>query len=190
MANILEVKNLCFGYYKSPLCVRDLSFALKKNSKMLILARKDEGKTTLMKVLSGFDDTYFGSICYNGEELKKIDDKLRNFSLLLSSPVVLKNKSIQENLDYLCDVLGKEKLAEKQIDELLDEYGISESRKTKLKKLSLSDQRKFAILRSHVKNPDILFLDDQFEGLSDEECKQMQTLYLKILSSIIYFISR
>ena len=181
MSKFFEVNDLCFSYYKSPLCIKDVSFSLSQNSKMLILARKDEGKTTILKVLSGFDETYFGSILLKGKELKSIEDKSRNFSLLPSTPVLLKNKSIKENLDYLCEVLDINKLELNDIEKLLASYQIDAKPCEKVKKLSLIEQRKLAVLRSQIKNPDIIFLDDQFEGLSEEESHQIMPIYDKIL---------
>ena len=72
-----------------------------------------------MKVLSGFEDSRFGNIYFNGTELKQIDDKDKNFSLVLSEPVLIEKKSIKDNLNFQCEICGKENLSDEQINEFL-----------------------------------------------------------------------
>ena len=102
-----DVNRLCFSYYRSTMTLKDVSFSLEKNMKVLILASKDMGKTTSLKVFSGFEDSRFGNIYLNGKELKQIDDKDKNFSLVLSDPVLFENKTIKDNLNYKCEVCEK-----------------------------------------------------------------------------------
>lgn len=176
----LEIKDLCFSHYKKPLCLKDVSFSLQKGNHALILARKDEGKTTLLKVLSGFETTYFGKIFLNGKEIRDIPNEEKNFSLLPSEPVLLNNKSLKYNIDFLCDTCKIDKLEEEKIRELLKLFKIDKEPKVKIKKLSLCEKRKLAMLRSYIKCSDIIFLDDQFVDLLEEEQKDIEEIY-KIL---------
>lgn len=150
---------------------------------MLILARKDEGKSTILKVLSGFDDTYFGSIKLKNAEIKGINNAKKNFSLLLSDPIFLKNKSIRKNFDFLSKTLNLPAFSDDELNGFLDKFGINQSLKIKVKKLSLLNQRKLAILRSEIKNPNILFLDDQFVSLEGDENAEIFGIYKEILNS-------
>lgn len=172
-----EVDNVCFSYYKKPLCLKDVSFSMKKGDRLLVLAKHDEGKTTLLKVVSGFETSYFGKVFCEGNEIRNIEDNKKNFSLLLSEPVLLKDKTIRFNLDFLCEACGIAKLSDDDISELLNQFKIDREQKVKVKKLSLFEKRKLAILRSYIKNPKILFLDDQFYGLSEDEQIQMREIY-------------
>lgn len=177
-----EVNNLYFSYYKSPMTVRGAKFAFDKNSKVLLLASNEMGKTTMLKVLSGFDETYMGSIKLNGKELKDIDDNEKRFSLLLDSPVLFQRKSIKYNIDFLCETLGIEKLSDEKLKQLLDEFKIERESKCKVSKLSLFEKRKLAILRSTIKNSSIIFLDDQFDEMPEESQQDLEEIYKKILS--------
>ena len=91
-----ETKNLCFSYYKSPLYLKDVNFSIAKNSKTMVLASKDSGKTTFLKVLSGFEDSRFGNIYLNGKELKEVSDKNKNFSLVLADLILFERKTIKQ----------------------------------------------------------------------------------------------
>ncbi len=177
-----ETKNLCFSYYKSPLYLKDVSFSLAKNSKTLILASAGSGKTTILKVLSGFEDSRFGNIYLNGKELKEISDKDKNFSLVLADVVLFEGKTIKQNLDYQLQIAEINNVEDESLNKLLNEFDIKANLNVKVKKLSLLNKRKLQIARAILKNPQILFLDDQFEGLNDEEIQKMFQVYQKLLN--------
>lgn len=174
---MLECKNLCFSYYKSPLSLKDVNFSLTKNSKNLFLASKDMGKTTFLKVLSGFEDSRFGNIYFNGCELKELSDKNKNFSLVFSDIVLFENKSIKYNLEYQLNLLEITDFDDVKLGQLLSIFNISADINQKVKKLPIIDKRKLQIARAFIKKPEILFLDDQFEGLSDIDVLEMLKIY-------------
>ncbi len=176
-----ETKNLCFSYYKSPLYLKDVNFSIAKNSKTMVLASKDSGKTTILKVLSGFEDSRFGNIYLNGKELKEIRDKDKNFSLVLADLILFERKTIKQNLDYQLQMAEIEGVNDASLSALLNEFDIDRDLKVKVKKLSLLNKRKLQIVRAILKKPQILFLDDQFEGLSDDEIQNMFQIYQKLL---------
>ncbi len=186
---LLEANNLCFSYYKKPLCLKDVFISLKKGQKIFVVGTKDSGKTTLLKVLSGFDNTYFGSVKLNDEEIKKIPDESRNVSLIFSEPVLLKSKTIKQNFNFFFEVTKRDVLSDDKLTKLINQFGINRDLNEKVKKLSISEKRKLCLLRSILKNPDIIFLDDQFKDLSDDEIEGIKNIYKtffedKILSII------
>ena len=176
-----ETKNLCFSYYKSPLYLKDVNFSIAKNSKTMVLASKDSGKTTILKVLSGFEDSRFGNIYLNGKELKEISDKDKNFSLVLADLILFERKTIKQNLDYQLQMAEIEGVNDESLSALLNEFDIDSDLKVKVKKLSLLNKRKLQIVRAILKKPQILFLDDQFEGLNNDEIQNMFQIYQKLL---------
>lgn len=176
-----ETKNLCFSYYKSPLYLKDVNFSIAKNSKTMVLSSKDSGKTTILKVLSGFEDSRFGNIYLNGKELKEISDKDKNFSLVLADLILFERKTIKQNLDYQLQTSKIEDVNDESLSALLNEFDIGCDLSVKVKRLSLLNKRKLQIVRAILKKPQILFLDDQFEGLSDDEIQNMFQIYQKLL---------
>ena len=188
-----ETKNLCFSYYKCPLTLKDVNFSFAQNSKTVVLASKEMGKTTFLKVLSGFEESRFGNIYFNGKELKQISDEDKNFSLVLSDIVLFERKTIKQNIDFQCEMNGIEKFSVADLENKLNEYNINVSCDTKIKKLSLFEKRKIQILRAIIKSPKILFLDDQFDGLEENEKAEMFLIYENLLNrkdlSIIFAVS-
>lgn len=179
---MLKVQNLSFSYYKKPLCLKNINLEIKQGSKNLLVASAEMGKTTFLKVLSSFETHYFGKILLNNKNLKDIDDKGKNFSLVLDKPVFLENKSIKQNFDYFCEIYDKPLYSENEINSFLAEIKISQDLSVKINKLTQFEKKKLAIKRAMLKRPTILFLDDQFFGLSEEEQNKMTAIYEKLLT--------
>ena len=168
MEKFFDARNVCFSYYKKPLCLKDVYLSLNKKEKVILLAPEEMGKTTFLKVLSSFEDKYFGRILYKGKDLKTLSDEEKNFSLIFAEPVFIKG-SIRKNIDYLTDTLKREKLSNEELCNLLKLFEINADEKTKVKKISLLDKRKLMLLRAYIKRPDIVFVDDIFEDIEKEE---------------------
>ena len=168
MKQILNAQNVCFSYYKKPLCLKDVNLSLNEKEKVVLFAPEEMGKTTFLKVMASFEDKYFGKILYRGKDLKSLSDKEKNFSLIFAEPVFLKG-TIRKNIDFLTDTLSIEKIDTLKIAELLKSFKIEADEQTKLKKLSQIDKVKLSLLRSYIKQPDILFVDDIFEQFEKEQ---------------------
>ena len=139
-----EVKNLSFSHYKSPCCLVNISFSIEKNSKTLILASKDMGKTTLLSVLSSFKDKYTGEIFFNGKELKQVSDLEKNFSFLPTEPIFFERKTVFKNINYLCKNHGLNLLEKEDLENHLSKINLSKIVCKKISKLSLKST--FSIL--------------------------------------------
>ena len=70
LEKFLEIKDISFGYKKQLFIIKNLSLSFNNGDKILILASKDMGKSTLLSVLSSFNSLYSGEILFNGKELK------------------------------------------------------------------------------------------------------------------------
>lgn len=163
-----EVKNLCYSYYKQPLCLKDISFSADKNEKILILAKDDMGKSTLLNAISLFDTKSFGAIYLNGQDARKIADDEKNFSLIFEKPALISG-TIRKNIDILTNHLNFKRLTDCSLNAFLKLFHIGFDADTKIKVLSQEDKIKLTLLRSYIKNPDIVFVDDIFKNISEKE---------------------
>lgn len=186
-----ETKNLSFSHYKQPLTLRDVNLKINKGEKVLILASKDMGKTTFLSVLSSFYDNYFGQIYFNGVELKTIPDENKNFSFLPSKPVFFEKKSIKYNLDFFCKNNKIINFSDDELSKILSENLFDKNIFTKVLNLSLNEKKHLSLIRSLIKNPNIIFVDDQFEVCDKKEnvYSSIEKFYTKLLNveSTIFF---
>lgn len=183
-----KVENLCYAYIKKTLCLKDVNFVMNKNDKALVLGLKDCGKTTLLKTLSGFDDKFFGRVSINGKEIRQIPDENKNVSLIFDKPVLL-NSTIDKNLDFLYKNLNRETPSDDEKLELLKQFGLGYELKTNIKKLSLFEKFKFCFLRTFIKNPNIIFVDDIFKSnFSQEENSELVEILKMVSKNKLLFL--
>lgn len=173
MKNFLEVKGLCFGYLKQPLCLKDVSFSAAEKDKILVLGLNDKGKTSLLKCLSGFEPKFFGYVFLNKKEIRQIADSDKNVSLILDYPILI-NSTIDKNLNFAYENIGKEIVSEEQKIKLLRKFNLNFELKAKVKKLSLFEKFKLCLLRTFIKNPKVIFVDDILKN--DFSCDEKKEL--------------
>lgn len=177
MKDFLKCENLCFGYLKQPLCLKDVNFSMTKNDRVLVLGLNDKGKTSLLKTLSGFDLHYFGKVFIDGKEIKTISDNERNVSLIFDEPVLI-NSSIEKNIDFLFETLKKEIPEKLEKQELLKKFNLNYDLKHKVKNLSVFEKFKLCFLRSFVKDSKILFIDDILKNnFSEDELSEFKEIF-------------
>ena len=180
MKNYFEAKDLSFSYEDGIYVLNKLNFSVKKNEKILVLASKEKGKTTFLSVVSTFLSNYLGDIYFNGENLKNLKDEEKYFSLLLSKPIFMKNKTILQNFEFFVKTNKLSYNAKEKLQQDIEILGLKCKINDKMNKISQFECKILAIFRSLLKRPNILFLDDQFENLFDNESKIMQNFYSKL----------
>lgn len=177
----LKIDHLCFGYLKRPLSVVDFSCEIKSPKIISIYGGEGAGKTSLLRVLSGMEKQYAGFIFYNGKNLAGIPLNERNFSFLPSFPVLLENKSIRKNFEFLFETLNRD-FDENLAREICEKFSFNFDFKTKIKKLSSADKKVYSLIRTYIKNPDILFLNDLFENENQESCIKIKNAILTLIN--------
>lgn len=177
MKEFLKVENLCFGYLKQPLCLKDVNFSAGKKDRICIFGLDDKGKTSLIKTVSGFDLHFFGKVFIGGKEIKAIPDNERNVSLIFDEPIIL-NSTIENNIDYLYETLKREVPSKQEKEELLKKFNLEFDLKTKVKKLSIFQKFKLCFLRSFAKGSKVIFLDDILKHkFNDEEIEELKQIF-------------
>ena len=74
--NILEVKNLSFSYGDKKV-LDDISFKIDYGEKVIIIGPNGCGKTTLLRIISGYLKADRGEIILDGKNLHAYDNKSR-----------------------------------------------------------------------------------------------------------------
>ena len=72
----IELNNVCFRYSESmPNVVDDMSLKIKPGEYVAIVGKTGCGKSTLMRLLLGFEQPQSGAIYFDGKDISKIDLK-------------------------------------------------------------------------------------------------------------------
>lgn len=119
----IELNNVSFGYNENtPLVIDDLSLKIKPGEYLAIVGATGCGKTTLMRLLLGFEKPQKGAIYYDGKDLQSIDLQ----SLRKKIGVVLQSGSLFTGSVYSNIVISAPWLTEKEAWEAAEIAGMAD----------------------------------------------------------------
>jgi ATP-binding cassette subfamily B protein len=98
----ISFSNVCFRYEgEEDFVLRDVSFEVKRGTRVGVVGTTGSGKTTLMSLLSRFYDPTTGEILLDGVDLRdyRLADLRGQFGIVLQDPVLF-SASIGENIAY------------------------------------------------------------------------------------------
>lgn len=147
-----------------------------------LLAPNGAGKTTLMKMMATLLYPTEGSILWEGREIQKLDDQYREkLGFLPQDFGYYRDYTPERYLRYIGILKGirKEQL-KKEIPRLLEQVGLTEAAKKKMKKFSGGMIQRVGIAQALLGNPEILILDEPTVGLDPKE----RVRFRKILTSL------
>ena len=93
MSNIIEIRNLSFGYDKDTKVLDDLSTCFEEGRIIALIGKNGSGKSTLLDCLLGVNE-YNGAVLINNQDIKTMSDK--EYARLVS----FIPQSVQINIDY------------------------------------------------------------------------------------------
>lgn len=152
---------------KSVLAVSQVSLQIKKSELFALVGPNGAGKTTLIKMLSCLVLPTEGSARVNGYDIIRDEMQVKNSIGLLTG----EERSFywrltgRENLDFFACLynLSREK-AKKRIKELTELLEIEDLDK-RFQEYSTGMKQRFAIARSLLNNPAVLFMDEPTKNL-------------------------
>lgn len=146
----LEVKKLTYGHIKGPVIINDFSCS-EDNGTIFLFGEKGSGKTTLLEVLCGINDLFYGQIKIDNKE---ISQSTQTISYLPTQPVLLKNKTVEQNLKFASDICGKDYKKILEHDEWLQQ-----NLNKKISKLSYYQKQILCLKRAELKDSKLILID-------------------------------
>jgi iron(III) transport system ATP-binding protein len=164
MTKILEVKNVCHAYDET-LVVKDISFKLKKGSIGCLLGQSGCGKTTVLRVIAGFEDIVDGEVRMRGAVVSKkgwsLPPEKRNVGMVFQDYALFPHLTVSENISLaLRKVTRAERV--KRVTNLLDTVRLSDVRDNYPHELSGGQQQRVALARALAPKPGLLLMDEPF----------------------------
>ena len=157
--------------------LKDVSMALEIGSVYGFLGRNGSGKTMMMRALCGFISLTEGSIEMDGSRLGSGEDFPRNLGMLLETPVFLPERTGYENLRLLAAIRGE--AAGDDIRKALEQVGLDHGDRRKVGKYSLGMRQRLGIACAIMEGPELLILDEPFNGLDEGGCKMLRELIVR-----------
>src|SRR6202012_1394239 len=141
--------------------VNDVSLKIYKGEVFCLLGASGCGKTTLLRMLGGFETPTSGKILIDGEDMTGVPPYERPVNMMFQSYALFPHMNVEQNVAF---GLKQDRLPKLGIKEraatMLDRLKIPDYAKRNPHQLSGGQRQRVALARSLVKRPKLLLLDE------------------------------
>jgi len=169
---MIEFDKVSFSYGARQV-LKNVSFSIRTEERVAILGGSGEGKTTILKLITGLLKPDSGRILIDGVDITdKTEDELREtrmkFSIVFQEGALFDSLNVKENLAF--SLREHTTLSEEQIDQkvraLLKSVDLEDAMELMPEELSGGMHRRVAIMRSLAAfEPKIFLYDEPTSGL-------------------------
>lgn len=157
--------------------LKELTWKMEKGKVYGIVGNNGSGKTVLMKCICGFLPVTQGSVKVGGKYIGRETDFPESLGVIIETPGFLTNLSGRKNLEILADLRGK--LRREDITAVLMKVGLDPGLKKPVSKYSLGMRQRLGIAQAIMEDPELLILDEPFNGLDKHGVEEIRNLLLK-----------
>ena len=163
--SFIRIRNLSksFGDF---VAVDEVSLDIVRGELFSILGGSGCGKTTLLRMLAGFERPSSGSIEIDGVDVTQQPPYERPVNMMFQSYAVFPHMTVSENIAY---GLRKERVAAaeiaRRVDEAIELVQLDDFRDRKPGQLSGGQGQRVALARALIKRPKVLLLDEPLAAL-------------------------
>lgn len=145
---------------------------------MAFLEEMGAGKTVLLKIISGLYLPTNGNVLINGIDINQSNNYPLNMRILIEKPVFFPDLTGYENLKMLADI--NKIIDDSKIIEILKLVNLEEEMNKKYSKYSLEMKQKLGIAQVLMEDPDIIILDELFNGIENITVEKISNYLLSL----------
>lgn len=164
----LEVRGLSFGYPAQPV-LHDLELTLCRGRTLALIGSSGTGKSTLLRLLAGFERPQAGTIALHGQTVVDtgarawVPPARRGVGIVPQEGALFPHLTLEANIGY---GLGRRDPGRgDRIDELVALVGLDDLRGRYPRELSGGQQQRVALARALAPRPELVLLDEPFASL-------------------------
>ena len=160
--------------------VKDVSLYVRKGEAVGLLGPNGAGKTTVFYMITGLIKADKGRIELDGNDVTALPMYQRarlGVGYLPQEASIFRGLSVEQNIRAVLEVVEPNaKRRERDLNSLLEEFGITRLRKTPAIALSGGERRRVEIARSLATRPNYMLLDEPFAGIDPIAVGDIQAL--------------
>ena len=171
----LQVNNLIKSY-GSKSVLENISFNQEKGEIISLIGTSGIGKSTLLKCLAGLCSIDSGNITLNSNKIHNLEANNRKISFVFQESPLFPHINLLDNILFNMSSYDKKKL-----DFLLEKTELKNLVKRFPFEISGGENQRAAVVRSLIRNPDLLLLDEPFSNLDTVNKKYVKEIVFEII---------
>lgn len=180
IANGFEIRN--FRVQRPDFFLEADDFGIDLHESVGLQAPSGFGKTTFVRALLGFVP-FEGDVFLQGMELRRLPVHRRKIGVLFQDQSLFTHLNALENVMSGLLLQGRNKLeAQKIAQDALAQFGLQDRMFASPGELSGGERQRVAFLRATVWEPQMLILDEPFQGLDESLRQQLRQAVEQILA--------
>lgn len=172
----IEVKELTKKFENTTI-LEDINITFTKGKIYGLVGRNGSGKSVFLKILCSFYEPTSGCVLYDGVDINRLKIFPPKTRALIEKPNFLPDLTGRENLLLLASIQNI--IGEKEVDEALKKVDLYEEKDKKYHKYSLGMKQKLGIAQALMENPEVLILDEPFNGLDEKSAMKIRNLLVE-----------
>jgi putrescine transport system ATP-binding protein len=171
--------------------VKDVSIDIAKGELFALLGGSGCGKTTLLRMLAGFETPTSGRIFIDGKDMTNVPPYERPVNMMFQSYALFPHMTVEKNVGY---GLKHEQMTDTQrkdrVKEMLDLVQLSDLGHRKPHQLSGGQRQRVALARSLARQPKVLLLDEPLGALDKKlrEHTQFEIANIQYKTGITFIV--
>lgn len=164
----------------------DINLHIPKGEFVFLTGPTGAGKTTLLRLLYGDEVPTSGQVLVEGKNVARLSDLdllslRRKMGIVFQDFKLLKDRSVYENLAFICRFLGHSLAEERRsVGQALTLVNLTSKAHLTPFRLSGGEQQRVAIARALIHDPLILLADEPSGNLDAEQAKAVMDLLKEI----------
>ncbi|MEE4289125.1 MAG: LPS export ABC transporter ATP-binding protein [Erythrobacter sp.] len=164
----LEVISIAKSYDKRSV-LSDISLSVAKGEVLGLLGPNGAGKTTCFYSIMGLVRPDSGRILMDGEDVTNLPMYRRailGLGYLPQETSIFRGMTVEQNINCVLEMVEPDgETRARELERLLDEFGLTRLRESAAMALSGGERRRCEIARALAAKPSIMLLDEPFAGI-------------------------
>ena len=181
----LQIQDVVKDFGGGAVAVSHVSLEIAKGEIFALLGSSGCGKTTLLRMLAGFETPTSGRILLNGQDLAHMPPYDCPINMMFQSYALFPHLTVWENIAFGLrrEGMAKDKMVER-VEAMLKLVQLAKFTQRKPHQLSGGQQQRVALARSLAKRPQLLLLDEPLGALDKKLREETQIELVNIIEEV------